>query len=105
MMTHTTPNAGFERSPIAKAVAHLHYEYRANEVLLPYQKYWIEDKSQLKIAEKSRRTGITWAEAADAALTTSSVKLTVVVTISMLARTKRWHGVYRCRGHVGQSVR
>lgn len=64
----------FERSPIAKAVAHLHYEYSADEVLLPYQKYWIEDKSQLKIAEKSRRTGITWAEAADAALTTSLSK-------------------------------
>lgn len=39
-----------------------------DEVLLPYQKRWIADKSQLKIAEKSRRTGLTWAEAADAAL-------------------------------------
>lgn len=38
-------------------------------VLLGYQKRWIADESSLKIAEKSRRTGITWAEAADAALT------------------------------------
>ncbi len=56
-------------SPIATAVKHLHYQYDANELLLPYQRYWIADKSDLKIAEKSRRTGITWAEAADAALT------------------------------------
>ena len=37
-------------------------------VLLPYQRRWIGDKSQVKIAEKSRRTGLTWAEAADAVL-------------------------------------
>ncbi len=50
------------------------YEYDANEPLLPYQKRWIEDNSQLKIAEKSRRTGLTWAQAADDALTASSQK-------------------------------
>lgn len=33
--------------------------------LLPYQQRWIADESQLKIAEKSRRVGLTWAEAAD----------------------------------------
>lgn len=37
-------------------------------VLLPYQKAWVEDESELKVAEKSRRTGLTWAEAADAVL-------------------------------------
>lgn len=42
-----------------------------NELLLGYQKRWIADKSQLKIAEKSRRTGLTWAEAADDALIAS----------------------------------
>ena len=42
-----------------------------NELLLGYQKRWIADDSPLKIAEKSRRTGITWAEAADAVLTAS----------------------------------
>lgn len=41
-------------------------------VLLPYQQAWIEDKSQLKIAEKSRRIGLTWAEAADAVLDAAS---------------------------------
>lgn len=39
-----------------------------NELLFDYQKRWIADDSVLKIAEKSRRTGLTWAEAADAAL-------------------------------------
>ena len=43
-----------------------------DEVLLGYQKRWIADTSQLKIAEKSRRTGLTWAEAADSALTAAS---------------------------------
>lgn len=36
----------------------------ANEpVFLPYQQRWFEDESQVMIAEKSRRTGLTWAEA------------------------------------------
>ncbi|HBP5008518.1 TPA: hypothetical protein L5632_006152 [Pseudomonas aeruginosa] len=36
----------------------------ANEpVFLPYQQRWFEDESQIMIAEKSRRTGLTWAEA------------------------------------------
>lgn len=34
-------------------------------VLLPYQQRWISDNSRLKVAEKSRRIGLTWAEAAD----------------------------------------
>lgn len=33
--------------------------------LLPYQQRWIADPSPLKVIEKGRRTGITWAEAAD----------------------------------------
>lgn len=36
----------------------------ANEpVFLPYQQRWFEDQAQIMIAEKSRRTGLTWAEA------------------------------------------
>ncbi|MGQ0622580.1 MAG: hypothetical protein ACT4QA_22175 [Panacagrimonas sp.] len=34
-------------------------------VLLGYQQRWVADKSQLKVAEKSRRIGLTWAEASD----------------------------------------
>ncbi|AYV15810.1 hypothetical protein EEY24_16465 [Shewanella algae] len=42
--------------------------------MLGYQKRWIADESPLKIAEKSRRTGLTWAEAADASLTASTAR-------------------------------
>src|SRR5487761_1809457 len=37
-------------------------------ILLPYQRRWIADRAQVKIAEKSRRIGLTWTEAADRAL-------------------------------------
>ena len=43
-------------------------------VLLPYQQRWIGDKRPLKIAEKSRRTGLTWAEAADDVLYAASAR-------------------------------
>jgi len=36
--------------------------------LLPYQDCWVDDKSGLKVIEKSRRIGISWAEASDAVL-------------------------------------
>lgn len=41
-------------------------------VLLPYQQTWIADESQLKVAEKPRRSGMTWAEAADNVLIAAS---------------------------------
>lgn len=40
--------------------------------LLPYQQEWIADEAQLKIAEKGRRIGLTWAEAADDTLIAAS---------------------------------
>lgn len=43
-------------------------------VLLPYQRAWVADPAPLKIAEKTRRSGLTWAEAADAVLTASAAK-------------------------------
>jgi phage FluMu gp28-like protein len=33
--------------------------------LMPYQAAWVADDAQLKIAEKGRRVGLTWAEASD----------------------------------------
>ena len=45
-----------------------------NSVLLPYQKKWLDDKASVKVCEKSRRVGLTWAEAADAAVTAGSQK-------------------------------
>ena len=35
------------------------------DILFGYQREWIEDKATVKIAEKSRRTGLTFAEALD----------------------------------------
>ncbi|MCT6700910.1 terminase large subunit domain-containing protein [Rheinheimera sp. 4Y26] len=66
-------------TPIAQAVAESvdHHvsqlsQFNPAEVLLGYQKRWVADESPLKIAEKSRRTGITWAEACDAVLCAST---------------------------------
>ncbi len=43
-------------------------------VLLGYQARWFADESEVKIAEKSRRTGLTWAEAASNVVTASKPK-------------------------------
>ena len=45
-----------------------------DSILLPYQKKWVADKSAVKFYEKSRRIGITWAEALDNVLTAASNK-------------------------------
>ena len=44
----------------------------APAVLLPYQQRWVADKSPVKVCEKSRRVGISWAEASDDALTAAA---------------------------------
>lgn len=65
-------NAPVCGQPLGESTVNPSDWYRAfdeGEVLLPYQAKWIADESPLKIAEKSRRTGLTWAEAADATLT------------------------------------
>ncbi|MDP3519825.1 MAG: hypothetical protein Q8S02_04315 [Hydrogenophaga sp.] len=41
-------------------------------VLMGYQQRWVADPSPLKVEEKSRRTGLTWAEASDNVLTSAS---------------------------------
>lgn len=42
------------------------------DVLLPYQKVWLGDKSPVKVVEKSRRIGLTWAQALDDVLKAST---------------------------------
>lgn len=44
----------------------------APHILLPYQQAWVADQSPVKVYEKSRRVGISWAEAADDALYSAS---------------------------------
>jgi phage FluMu gp28-like protein len=41
-------------------------------VLMAYQQRWVADTAPLKVMEKSRRTGITWGEAADNVLTAAA---------------------------------
>ncbi|MCP3662577.1 MAG: hypothetical protein GY696_08800 [Gammaproteobacteria bacterium] len=45
---------------------------RTPTALLPYQQAWMEDDSQVKIHEKSRRIGLSWCEAADSTLHAAS---------------------------------
>lgn len=45
---------------------------RTPMALLPYQQRWCADVSDVKVAEKSRRIGITWCEAADSSLLAAS---------------------------------
>ena len=46
----------------------------ADGVLMRHQAEWIEDKSDLKLGEKGRRTGITFAEALDETLIAATKK-------------------------------
>lgn len=48
--------------------AEYQFERRAPAVLLPYQQRWLADKSKVKVVEKSRRIGLSWAEACDSVL-------------------------------------
>lgn len=41
---------------------YVHWRH-SDGVLLPYQKRWVADQSSIKVAEKSRRIGLSWAEA------------------------------------------
>lgn len=43
-------------------------ELRTPAALLPYQQRWVADAAPVKVYEKSRRVGISWADAADSAL-------------------------------------
>ncbi len=60
------------KKPNAPPLLDANFDIEAPAVLLLYQQQWIADESQLKIAEKSRRIGLTWAEAADCALIAAS---------------------------------
>jgi len=46
---------------------------KLTQILLPYQRKWIADRSDVKVWEKARRIGATWTEGFDAALTGAEV--------------------------------
>ena len=47
-------------------------ELRSPAAFLPYQQKWAADESPVKVYEKSRRIGISWAEAGEDALLAAS---------------------------------
>lgn len=49
-----------------------HRQERAPAALLPYQQRWVADATQVKVCEKSRRVGLSWAAAAECALLAAS---------------------------------
>jgi len=71
------------------------------DLLLPFQKAWIEDESPLKIWEKSRRIGASWTEALNSVLQTQGSKgqssyylsYNKDMTRQFLADAKFWAGI------------
>lgn len=60
--------AALRENPLSAALAR-EVNAEVDAVLLRYQQAWVADQSDLKVAEKSRRIGLTWAEASDNVLT------------------------------------
>jgi phage FluMu gp28-like protein len=61
--------------PLLEAIPSTSKLARAPEaVLLGYQQRWVADPAPFKVAEKGRRTGLTWAEASDDVLIAASDK-------------------------------
>lgn len=65
-------------------------------LLLPYQRAWVADDSLICVCDKSRRIGITWAEALRAVLVASSEapRLEIVPGRWIAARQDVWYQVY-----------
>lgn len=65
--------APHQRSPLADIIS-VGEVVDVPSVLLDYQKRWIGIRAPLKVGEKSRRIGLTWAESADNVLVAASQK-------------------------------
>lgn len=61
-------------NPLAQALSAKGATTGTPGVLLRYQQAWVADTAPLKIAEKSRRIGLTWAEASDNVLIAASAR-------------------------------
>lgn len=75
------PVTDFGQNPMVAALEQAG-KHNPPAALLLYQQQWIDDDSPLKIAEKSRRIGLTWAEAADNVLIASAADGSNVFYIS-----------------------
>ena len=60
------------RSRLSQAVAEHSQPQQANAILLGYQQKWVADNAAVKVIEKSRRIGLSYAEAADDVLYAAS---------------------------------
>ncbi|WP_244161132.1 hypothetical protein [Pseudomonas anguilliseptica] len=72
-----TPTAAPKKpalDPLYQAISNTANVAVVPAVLLGYQKGWIGIRAPLKVGEKSRRIGLTWAEAADNVLVAASAK-------------------------------
>lgn len=63
---------------------------RNEPVFLGYQRRWFEDESQICIAEKSRRTGLTWAEAGRNVMTAAKPKRRGGRNVFMWVPVRKW---------------
>lgn len=59
-------------------------------VFLDYQARWFEDESEVCIAEKSRRTGLTWAEAGRNVITAAKPKRRGGRNVFYVGQSRRW---------------
>lgn len=48
---------------------------KVDALLLSYQQKWVADQTKVKIVEKSRRVGLSWADASESALTAATSKI------------------------------
>lgn len=60
--------------------------------LLPYQRRWVQDASPVKVAEKSRRIGLSWTEAYDDVLHAAAGRGTVSYSSYSKDMTQGWIG-------------
>lgn len=71
MRIATSPSRRPPMPPSTKALARCGLD--RDFVLLPYQRAWCSDKSTVRVIEKSRRIGLSWATAAETVLEAASI--------------------------------
>jgi len=65
------PNSDIMTPTPFRTFPHLSAPFRASKYFLPYQDEWIADRSRLKIIQKSRQAGISYADAYDSVIKAS----------------------------------
>lgn len=86
----------------------------AGAILLPYQARWVEDQTQVKVWEKSRRIGASYCEAADDVLHAAAaegggnvgyISYNKSMTASYISDCAKWAKAFgKAAGQIGESV-